>query len=147
MKPPSRFWLIWITVWAEVVIAVSALTIVWERVSGDLFNLVIFGEADTPPGFSGDAVDYQKLLFCILSALTIGWMVLLLYVVRNPFARGERWAWTSLAVSSATWFLIDSGASIATGFWRNAVFNVVFFLPLVPALIATLPRRVQVTGE
>jgi hypothetical protein len=139
--PPATIWQAWLTLWIEAVILFSVVTIAWRGLIVDgLFNWVSFGDTEAPSDFSAGARDYQFLLFCIVSALTIGFMVLLLFVVGHPFRSGERWAWQAIATSIATWFVIDSACSIATGFWGNAVLNTVLVAGVVPPLVATRRR-------
>ena len=129
-------WITWLCLWIYGVIAFSALGLVWEGISGDLFTWVVFGETATPAAFSAEAVDYQRLIFTIVCAVTIGWMLLLLAVVRTPLRGGERWAWTAAVTSVATWYVVDSTFSIALGYPENAVLNSLFVAGFVPPLVA-----------
>jgi cytosine/uracil/thiamine/allantoin permease len=59
---------------------------------------------------------------------------MLLIVVAGPLRRRSREAWTACAISVAAWFIADMAFSLTTGFWQNAVLNVVlailFAVPL-----------------
>ena len=134
-------WSRWLVVWFAIVGVISVAMIVVPQVSGELFNLALFGDTDTPAGFTGDAVDYQRFIWGITGAITIGWMLLAAPVALGPLRRGERWAWVALAESFAGWFVIDSTLSIALGFAENVAVNALFVVGVVPALVATRPRR------
>lgn len=136
---PTR-WATWMTVWVEATLAFGVAMVVWRGISGDLYNWVLWGSTRTPAEFSAEAVDYQRLLFAVLGAVIIGWMLLLLAVVRGPFRRGEAWAWSAVAGSVAGWYLIDSVASVALGYPENAVVNTLMLAAGVPPLVATRPR-------
>lgn len=137
--PPPRWCIAWMTVWIEAVVAFSAVTLVWRGVSDGLFNWVVFGSTDTPAEFSPAAVDHLAFAFGVQAAITIGWMVLLLFVVRTPLRRGESWAWRAIAASVGTWLVVDSIFSIAIGVPENALLNLVLALGLVPPLVASRP--------
>ena len=134
-------WSRWLVVWLAIVAAISLATVLIAQVSGELFDLALFGSTDRPAGFTNDAVEYQRFIWGITGALTIGWMLLAVPVVRGPFRRGERWAWVAIAESFAGWFLIDSTMSVALGFAENVAVNVLFVVGVVPALVATRPGR------
>jgi hypothetical protein len=136
-RPPARLWVMWMIVWIEAVTVFSALTIVWRGISDGLFNWITFGSTDTPASFSPQAVDHLFFAFGVLSSLTIGWMVLLLFVVWTPFRRGEPWARRAIIASVATWLVVDSIFSVAVGVPENAALNVAFAIGMVPPMIAT----------
>ena len=137
LAPPARMWVTWMIVWIEAVIVFSALTMLWRGISDGLFNWITFGSTATPDTFSPEAVDHLFFAFGVLSSLTIGWMVLLLFVVWTPFRRGEPWARRAIIASVGTWLVVDSIFSIAVGVPENAVLNVVLAIGLVPPLVAT----------
>jgi hypothetical protein len=141
VTPPPRLWVNVVLVWIAFVAAFSVAMIASRAVTGGLFNWVVFGKTATPSTFSSEAVDYQRLIFGITAAVMIGWSVLLWFVARGPLASGEPWAWRATTASIATWFVIDSTFSIATGYWQNAVLNTVFVAGVVPGLILTRPTR------
>ena len=55
----------------------------------------------------------------------------------GSFRRGAREAWLIVAVSVAVWFVADTGVSLATGFWQNAVLNTVIAILFAVPLAAT----------
>lgn len=138
--PVATRWVTWLTLWIEATVAFSVLMVAWTGISGGLYNWVLFGSTDSPAAFSAEAVDYQRLLFAVLGGVIIGWMVLLLAVVRRPFRAGEPWAWSAVVVSIASWYLIDSGASVLLGYGENAVVNTLMVAAAVPPLVAARPR-------
>jgi hypothetical protein len=73
----------------------------------------------------------------VLGAVMVGWATALLMVVLGPFARRSRLAWSTVAVSLAGWFLVDTSLSLASGHWPNAVLNVVLAVLFAVPLAAT----------
>ncbi|MBC8042814.1 MAG: hypothetical protein IAF08_05140, partial [Rhizobacter sp.] len=67
----------------------------------------------------------------------VGWSVALLLTLASSFRRREREGWNTLAASVGIWFTVDSTYSLISGFWQNAVFNVVFFVCFAIPLAAT----------
>jgi len=132
-------WSQWLVVWFWIVGAISVAMIAVPQVSGELFDLALFGSTDRPAGFTSDAVDYQRFIWGVSGAITIGWLLLAAAVVRGPFRRGDAWAWRALATSFCGWFLIDSTLSIWFGFAENVAVNVLFVIGMVPAMVRTAP--------
>ena len=69
------------------------------------------------------AIAYVEFAYGVLGAVLIGWMAMVIALVRGPLRRGEPIAWTMLATSTSIWFVIDPAFSLAMGFWQNAVLN------------------------
>jgi len=130
----------WLTVWIEAIIVIGLGLVLLRVVAEDLFWWVLFGSTDQPAGFNEAALDYQRWAMALSGALTVAWMTTLLFVLRHPFARGERWAWTAVVSSMCVWFVLDSVASVALGFGENVILNVLMVVPGLPALWATRPR-------
>ncbi len=66
-----------------------------------------------------------------------GWGVALLCILLGPFRRGSREAWLTLVVSLAAWLIPDTTLSLWSGFWQNAVLNVVLAVLFAVPLAAT----------
>ena len=86
------------------------------------------GSPDAYEAFGELGVRYLRFVLGVSGAVTVAWMGALLVAVLGPFRRGERWAWTLIAVSIAIWFVIDSTHSVAAGFPMNAMYNLVFLI-------------------
>ncbi len=67
----------------------------------------------------------------------VGWGTALVLVVRGPFASGAAIGWRIIAVSVTAWFVLDTAYSLWSGFWQNAVLNVVFLVLFAVPLAAT----------
>ncbi len=80
---------------------------------------------------------YIALAHGVLGAVMVGWGAVLLIVLIGPFRRGTREGWLIVAVSVAAWFVPDTALSLATGFWQNAVLNVVVAVLFAVPLAAT----------
>lgn len=84
-------------------------------------------------------------------AVMFGWGVVLFMLVREPFARGEREGWYIIPFSILAWFIPDMAYSLWTGFWQNAILNLVFALLflsinrrfLTISLLLSVPVRIQ----
>ena len=112
-----------------------ALVVAGGFVGGEVFDRLGFGPDDggVPEGEAGD---YLRLVFGILGAVIAGWMVIAIALAIGPVRRRETWAWQALVASVALWFVLDTGLSVALGWWTHAWFNVGFGLALSPPLLA-----------
>jgi hypothetical protein len=129
-------WGAWDIVLTSVLTAVGAygiLMVVWGSAMSRVFDALGFGAADA--GMSADAdMSYVYLLQSVIGAALAGWMVLCVGVAAGPIRRRERWAWNALAAAIGTWYVLDTGFSLATGQFAHAVFNTVFAVLLLVAL-------------
>ncbi len=71
----------------------------------------------------------------IYGGLMVGWGVMLV-----ALARGQD-VLRSAALGVLAWWVVDSAASIATGFPWNVASNALFLVPFLPVLASLLPRR------
>ena len=101
------------------------------------FGLLLYARPDAIDAFGPGAVAYITLLHAVLGAVMVGWAVALMCVLHGPFRRGERSGWTSLAASLVAWFVPDTLFSLVSGFWQNALFNLMFATLFAVPLVAT----------
>lgn len=134
---PLRFWSRWLTGVAAGTGAFGLSMVLAPAAIEALFATIVAPVMPTGDAFAADPRRYVRFVCGVLGATMVGWSVLLAVVARGPFARGERWAWTALAASVGSWYLLDSTWSLLSGFWPNALFNTGFALLLAPPLIAT----------
>jgi hypothetical protein len=102
-----------------------------------LFDALGFGMA-TAGIAEGPARDHVLFVYGVLGAVLAGWMVAVAGLVLD---RGL----PALAASVGTWFVLDTGFSLAVGSWRHALFNLVFLLALGGPLLARVRARRQVS--
>lgn len=126
--PTSGPTLLWdrLTVTAVIgVLGYACLLIVRGSVPAAMFDRLGFGM--TASGITGPpARSHVLLIYGVLGAVMIGWMVLLLAVVVGPLRRRERWAWNAVTLSMTLWFLADTTLSLVLDSPTHAVFNVPF---------------------
>lgn len=130
----SAFWRGWLNVWAWVVI---------------VFGLVLAGGgldatdgmAETTFALVGNPVSewtsHLRFSVALMGAVTMGWGVTYLALFMAAYRLGADAApvWRLATLATLAWFVIDSGLSIATGFWGNAVSNTGILIGyLVPVL-------------
>ena len=81
----------------------------------------------------------------VLGGVLAGWGAMMTGVALGPFRRRERWAWWSLLTAFGSWFILDTGASLAYGAMFNVWLNVgALVLGLIP-IVAT--ARACLTGR
>jgi len=101
------------------------------------FSLLVYAAPGRLGAFGTEAVAYISLVHAVLGGVMFGWGIALLLVVRGPFARGEREGWQIVFVSVGAWFVSDTAFSLWSGFWQNAVLNLVFIVLFAVPLAAT----------
>ena len=102
-----------------------------------LFNIVAFGGVAYPADIPASAWPYIIFVYRVLGAVMIGWMLAIMAIVQRPFRRGEPWAWWAVTISVTGWFVIDTSASLLSGFPGNALLNLCFIVAYAMPLFAT----------
>ncbi|MDO8578124.1 MAG: hypothetical protein Q7R50_02970 [Dehalococcoidales bacterium] len=131
------FWWRWLVVAAiaELLFGLSLVTL--PHSTQQFFNFLFFSSDQGAPIFEVAAVNYITFVCAVLGAVMCGWAVLLLYVLIGPFRRGLSEGWNMIAVSLGAWFVPDTVISLWSGFWQNAVLNLVFGILFAIPLVAT----------
>jgi len=135
-RPPS-FWSSWLLV-VSVGVMVFGLTLVLApSLAREVFALLVYADTHRISTFGIEAVAYISLVHAVLGAVMVGWGVALLFIVRRLFSRGARVGWQIVTVSVAAWFIPDTAFSQWSGFWQNAVLNLVILVLFAAPLAAT----------
>jgi hypothetical protein len=135
--PPSSVWVPWLSA-ASVGVALFGLVLVLApELTSQGFSLLVYFRHDQIAGFGAEALKYIQLAHAVLGAVMVGWGVLLLLLVRRFFARGFHEAWSFVAASLSAWFVPDTAFSLWSGFWPNAMLNVIFAVLFAVPLAAT----------
>jgi hypothetical protein len=123
----------------------AASLVVAGPTTSRLFDTLGFGmrSGAIPAGLPQEHVLF---VYGVLGSVLVGWMVLVGAVAAGPLRTAEPWAWAVLVRSVATWFVLDTGFSLAMGSWQHALFNLGFLAalgaPLVGWRLASSSQRV-----
>lgn len=137
MHNKSLFWWRWLVAVNLGVLAFGISMVLLPGLTQKLFNLLMFSSSEGNPAFGQAAVAYITFLSAVLGATMFGWGMALLYALLGPFRRGEAEGWRLVAVSLVAWFIPDTAYSLWSGFWQNAVLNLVFAIAFAIPLAAT----------
>jgi hypothetical protein len=111
--------------------------VVAPHLARSAFALLLYGNSGHIATFGVQTVAYISLLHAVLGAVMFGWGVALFLIARGPFARGEPFGWRVTAASVVAWCVPDSVFTILSGFWPNAVLNVLLLVVFTIPLVAT----------
>jgi hypothetical protein len=127
----------------KIVAALVAIYGLGLNVNGEAFAISLFDLLNFGPnskGLSESGVSYALFAFGILGAVIMGWMALIWFMVDlatvEDYASVRAMARKGLAISTVSWFLFDTGFSLALGEVEHAAFN----LPFVTLLGVPLYR-------
>lgn len=135
-QPPS-FWVSWLTVVSVGVTLFGFSLVILPYAARQGFSLLIYGDAGHISSFGEEAAGYVALAHAVLGSVMLGWGVALILIVRRQFARGSRLGWQVISVSVLCWFFPDTAFSLWTGFWQNALLNILIFVLFLVPLAAT----------
>ncbi len=132
----TQTWQKWMAVWCGAV-GLFGLVLVgsgWEATSGPAIAVMDLMNGSEMFVFE----PHLRFSLAVLGAVTMGWSLMLLAVVRVTnqldYAVNQT-LWTGITASIVVWYVIDSVSSVATGFWPNAVSNTVFLVAfLIPVV-------------
>jgi hypothetical protein len=139
-------WLRWLHAWCWMALGLSVMFLVCIipalSAPARLFFDVMFWPIDGRPTLSTpDAL----LATSLLGAILIGWLILMLLIVRDPVLSQEPKLWRYMTIGLVVWCVIDSVASILAGASLNAVSNAVltagWVVPVFASGILTAPQR------
>ena len=138
---PSPFWVAWLLAASAGVVLFGLALVMAPALTLQGFSLLVYADGQRLGSYGPEAVQYISLVHAVIGAVMIGWGVVLALVVRGPFASGAPIGWQVIAASIAAWFVPDTTYSLWSGFWQNAVLNLVFFLVFAIPLAATYRTR------
>jgi len=137
MREPSPIWVNWLLAVSVGVVLFGLALVLAPGLARSGFSLLVFGDARRIGTFDPVAIQYVALVHAVLGGVMVGWGVALVLVVRGPFAAADPAGWRIIAFSVLAWFVPDTAYSLWSGFWQNAVLNVVFVLLFAIPLMAT----------
>ncbi|HEX4879900.1 MAG TPA: hypothetical protein VFV39_08660 [Limnobacter sp.] len=94
------------------------------------FGWMIYQNPQAMHAWPEEARSYVNLAHAVMGGVIVGWAALMLWVCRHGLAKGHPGAWAAIGMSLLAWYLPDTAASLAHGFWQNALFNTGFLLML-----------------
>ena len=100
------------------------------------FSLLIYADSSVIHGFGIEAQAYIRLVHAVLGAVMVGWAALILFVLLTVFRQNPELGWKLVTYSVLAWFIPDTLYSLVSGFWQNAVLNLVFAVLFALPLIA-----------
>jgi hypothetical protein len=133
----SRFWFRWLLAVTIGVMVFGLALVLAPGLAREGFSLLLYADTERLATFGAEAAAYISLVHAVLGAVMFGWGVALLLIVRGSFASGARQGWRIVAVSVGAWFVPDTAFSLWSGFWQNAVLNLVFVVLFAVPLAAT----------
>jgi hypothetical protein len=131
----SAFWRGWLNVWCVLVAAIGLVFAGGGLEATDGLAELLFSVLGGGAVF--EWTPHLRVSVAVMGAVTIGWGLTYLPLFAAAHRLGEQAApvWRLATAGLLTWFVIDSGLSVATGFWLNAVSNAGLFIGyLVPVL-------------
>lgn len=121
----SAFWRGWFGLWSASIGVFGAVLAggAFDATSGPVRKLLV-----TLGGPNAGAFDPTlRFSLAVMGAVSIGWAVMLFLTLRAAIDRPDhsRPLWNAITAGMASWFVIDSALSIATGFGLNVAPNLV----------------------
>lgn len=131
--------------WQRWLLCVGVLIIAFGVMMAFFSKTVLFGifDARINVAFWGtenvtvQIKNFQQWIYGVLGTVMAGWGVVLLFMVRNPFRKRERWAWVCLFTGLMVWYVPDTLISLYFRVYINAVLNSVLFVLAVIPLVFT----------
>ncbi len=133
----SAFWRVWLIIWCGGVFIFGAVLAggAFEATSAPV-RLLYEGLQGAGPLILDPAMRFS---LAVMGGVSIGWAMTMLLVMLAAMELGDRARpiWLALTLGLATWFVIDSALSVATGFALNVVPNIVLMSTYLIAVIAS----------
>lgn len=123
---PPRLWILWLLGATAGVVAFGAVLVLLPALARQGFSAMLYAKPGFIEAWEPEAVRYVSLAHAVMGGVMVGWGTALFMLTRVLLARGSRVAWQIIVVSVAAWYLPDTGYSLLSGYWQNAVLNTVF---------------------
>jgi hypothetical protein len=136
-KPPSLIWTNWLLVVSMGVMAFGLILVLAPALAMQGFSLLVYAEPARIASFGTEPARYIALSHAVLGSIMVGWGAALVMVTRALFAKGAPTGWSIIAFSVGAWVVPDTAYSLLSGFWQNAILNVIFLILFAIPLIAT----------
>lgn len=115
-----------------VIIALFNQTKIFQLLFGNQINAIFWKNTEITDG----AILFQQWIYGLLGATCLMVGILIFFIVKNAFAKREKWAWNCLLWGLVAWFLIDTPISIYFQVYFNVIFNIFLLLAvLIPLLM------------
>lgn len=131
-------------IWQRWLLTVSVLVLLFgidmmliPNLVQQLFDFILFGSERSTDIYGPAAYEYIVFIYGVVGAVMVGWMVLMIMIVRGPFKQGDVFGWNAVAYSAVSWFVLDSVFSAAAGFPENILLNTGFIVLFIIPLVAT----------
>lgn len=138
----NKLWINWLTLATVALVAFGLLLVIAPALARDGFSLLVYSSGDRISEFGPDAVAYIELAHAVMGGVMVGWGVALFLVLRGPMRQDLMQGIGIFAISLLAWFIPDTIFSLASGFWQNAILNLVFAV-LFAIPIAALYRNAR----
>ncbi len=138
----TGFWKTWMQVWCWAVLGFGAMLAIAAFPAADAGAKLFYDLVHWPLDGQSSFVEETRFTVAILGCVTIGWAMTMLTCLAAADALGAP-VWRGLTAAIATWWVIDSAASIFAGVPGNALSNTVIFAlflaPIVGSGVLRLP--------
>lgn len=141
MQRNHRFWTLWLFVASLGLVLFGMVLVVAPALTRQGFSLLVYADHRAIDAFGPEPARYISLAHAVIGGVMVGWGVALACITRQLFARGEPAAWNLIALSAGAWFIPDTSYSLLSGYWQNAVLNLVFMSLFAVPLWATRASR------
>lgn len=141
----AGLWVTWLGAVTLGVIGFGLALIMAPSLGVQGFSLLVYGTSDRISAFGTEASAYIELAHAVMGAVMVGWGTALLLVLRGPMRRDPKEGVRIFSLSLACWFVPDTVFSLTSGFWQNAILNLVFAVLFAIPLLA-LRRPMSKSG-
>jgi len=133
----SASWRVWLIVWCVGIFIFGAVLAggAFEATSGPVRLVYEALQGRGPLNFD----PAMRFSLGVMGGISIGWAMTMLLGIRAAIELGDRArpVWVALTLGLATWFVIDSTLSIATGFGMNVIPNIALIAGYLAAVFAS----------
>jgi len=133
-----RIWIRWLYGVTFAIMLLGESMVLMPGVAREFFSLLFyFAPGQFQARYPAEANEYILFAHGVLGAVMLGWGVSMFLIIRGPFQRRDSGGWALLAAPMLVWFAADTGFSLYTGFWQNAILNSALLLLFAIPLAAT----------
>lgn len=132
----TTFWRNWFTTWCFAIILFGLVLAGAGLAATDGPATIAFGLLGSAPG---EWTPHLRFTTGLMGAVTMGWGMTLLLLIRAAIAQGSQGApvWRGLIAAMTIWYIVDSAISVVNGFALNAASNTLFAIMLIIGIVGS----------
>jgi hypothetical protein len=132
----NKFYWNWLMIVVVFIGVFGLSTTIFPDIIRKFFGWMVYNDIFAINNLSDIPKNYISLSHAVFGSVMFGWSISMIFNLMTTFRDYTKQSFFAFLIPVLCWFMPDTAYSLASGFWQNAVFNLVFLLMLGIPLLA-----------